>query len=82
MTAERIGNPGKPAIAARTCIRTLDVGIPILSMHSARELCGTAGPRLPRRGVRRVPRPRPVTGHRIRTGGCTERTMVLGDRCR
>ena len=44
MTAERIGNPERPAIAARTGIRTLDVGISILSMHSARELCGTAGP--------------------------------------
>jgi aspartyl aminopeptidase len=33
-----------PAIAARTGLRTLDIGIPILSMHSARELCGTADP--------------------------------------
>ena len=33
-----------PVISARTGIRTLDVGIPILSMHSARELCGTADP--------------------------------------
>lgn len=33
-----------PVIAARTGIRTVDVGIPVLSMHSARELCGTADP--------------------------------------
>jgi aspartyl aminopeptidase len=33
-----------PAIAAKTGIRTLDIGIPILSMHSVRELCGTADP--------------------------------------
>jgi aspartyl aminopeptidase len=33
-----------PSIAAKTGIRTLDVGIPTLSMHSARELCGTPDP--------------------------------------
>jgi aspartyl aminopeptidase len=33
-----------PVVAARTGIRTVDVGIPVLSMHSARELCGSADP--------------------------------------
>jgi aspartyl aminopeptidase len=33
-----------PILAARTGIRTVDVGLPVLSMHSARELCGTADP--------------------------------------
>ena len=33
-----------PIVASRTGIRTVDVGIPVLSMHSARELCGTADP--------------------------------------
>jgi aspartyl aminopeptidase len=31
-----------PHLAARTGIRTVDVGMPVLAMHSARELCGTA----------------------------------------
>ncbi|WP_338051832.1 M18 family aminopeptidase [Pseudonocardia acidicola] len=33
-----------PIVATRLGIRTVDVGIPVLSMHSARELCGVHDP--------------------------------------
>jgi aspartyl aminopeptidase len=33
-----------PITAARHGITTVDVGVPILSMHSARELCGVDDP--------------------------------------
>ena len=33
-----------PIVATRLGIRTVDVGIPVLSMHSARELCGVQDP--------------------------------------
>ncbi|WP_214365659.1 M18 family aminopeptidase [Pseudonocardia sp. H11422] len=35
-----------PIVATRLGIRTVDVGIPVLSMHSARELCGVQDPGL------------------------------------
>jgi aspartyl aminopeptidase len=38
------GSTVGPILSTRLGIRTVDVGIPVLSMHSARELCGVRDP--------------------------------------
>ncbi|WP_197519810.1 M18 family aminopeptidase [Pseudonocardia sp. HH130630-07] len=40
------GSTVGPIMSTRLGIRTVDVGIPVLSMHSARELCGVHDPEL------------------------------------
>src|SRR6266699_3776848 len=40
----RSGSTIGPIVAAGLAMPTVDVGIPALAMHSARELCGTADP--------------------------------------
>ena len=40
-----------PLTAARLGLTTVDVGIPLLSMHSVRELCGVADPGYLRRAL-------------------------------
>ena len=45
------GSTVGPMTAALTGARTVDFGAPMLSMHSARELCGAQDPRMYAAGI-------------------------------
>jgi aspartyl aminopeptidase len=51
-----------PITATRLGIRTFDVGIPLLSMHSARELCGVEDPFSLARAIEAFLAPTPTPG--------------------